>query len=75
MGSLENRLARLEKRAGESLDDLVRREVLSRLETPVLKAYIGALRRARGRGGRFAEEDLPIVRQVQRFYEEGGEEP
>ena len=72
MASLERRLRQLETHADTSRREdeaAVGREVMRRLTDEELERYDGALSRALELG-EFAEEDRPILKRVQRLYEE-----
>ncbi len=75
MGSISNRLARLEERVGMSPNGDERaassREVLSRMTVEELRAYVNALRRMKASES-LVEEDGPILRRVEELYEEVG---
>ncbi len=73
MGSISNRLARLEYRAGVSPigdeEAATSREVLSRMSVAELRAYTSALRRMKA-GESPGEEDAVILARVETLYEE-----
>ena len=73
MGSLENRLKRLEVSAKTSREDYgaaLSREVLRRMSDEELRSYDAALRRAVKAEGEFSEQDWPILRRAEELYGE-----
>ena len=78
MGSIENRLRRLEiitRTSWEEYEEALSRKVLKRMSDEELKAYDAALKRAVEAGG-FTEEDAPILKRSKELYEEvSGEHP
>jgi hypothetical protein len=72
MGSISDRLARLEDRVGMSpIGDgraMTTREVLSRMSVAELRSYVNALRSMKG-GERPGEEAGPILQRVEELYE------
>lgn len=72
MGSMSDRLRRLEDRTGASRVDegvATTREVLSRMSVEELRAYVSALRRMTAEVEP-SKEDGPILRRVKELYEE-----
>ncbi len=72
MGSISNRLARLEDRVGMSAtgdERAAARKVLSRMSVEELRVYVSALRRMKA-GESLVEEDGPILQRVKELHEE-----
>jgi hypothetical protein len=77
VGSIENRLKRLEvsaKTSREEYEAALSRKMLELMTDEELRAYEAALGRAVEAGGEFTEEDQPILERAEELYKEVGRE-